>query len=117
MKRKILYLCILFTLFIIVYLYQPRELKKCPDDYPTTDAGSAAYLKDFDEWTNTFFDTHTGATLRDWSNARHQFWVDNNCIEVLKRYEEAQSGNADPTTMKRIEDTVKKEIDRYNQNL
>ena len=69
--------------------------QKCPDDYGNDDAGSAEYMVAMDKWTNDFFDAHPGATLSDWSRARHQFWVDNNCTAALQRYEDAKAFNAD----------------------
>lgn len=77
--------------------------QKCPDDYAKDDAGSAEYLAAMDKWTNDFYDAHPGATLSDWSVARYQFWVDNNCTAALQRYQEAKEGKADPATMERIE--------------
>lgn len=62
----------------------------CPDDYADTDAGSTAYITDTNKWTNDFFDAHPDATLADWSAARHQFWIDNNCAAALERYDEAK---------------------------
>ena len=38
-----------------------------------------------------FFDAHPDATLLDWSMARYQFWVDNNCTAALQRYEEVKN--------------------------
>ena len=113
MKRKILYisagvaLLILFSIFYFSKSPAPEQIahQKCPDDYGTDDAGSAEYLADFDKWTNNFYDNHPGATLSDWSAARYQFWVDNNCSAALQRYEEFKAGKADPATLKTIEDT------------
>lgn len=63
---------------------------KCPDDYADTDEGSAKYIADTNQWTNNFYDAHPAATLADWSAARYQFWVDNNCRTALERYDEAK---------------------------
>lgn len=60
--------------------------QKCPDDYGIDDAGSTEYLAATNKWTNDFFDAHPNATLRDWTLARQQFWVDNNCTQALQRY-------------------------------
>lgn len=79
----------------------------CPDDFGTDDADSAAYLAATNKWTNDLFDTHPDATMVDWAEARHQFYIDNNCSESLKRYEEAKAGKADPETMKMVNDVLR----------
>ncbi len=63
--------------------------QKCPDDYATEDEQLVA----LDSWSNEFYDSYPGATLSDWSAARHQFWVDNHCVAALRRYDEAKAGN------------------------
>jgi hypothetical protein len=96
MKKKILYITILLVIFYILYFLvgtitkRPVTLLKCPDDYGTDDAGSTAYLADFDSWTNSFYDQNNGATLTDWSKARYDYWVDNNCQAAIARYNEAK---------------------------
>ena len=79
---------------------------KCPDAYANDDAGSAEYLAATDKWTNDFYDAHPGASLTDWSAARHQFWLDNDCTAALQRYEDAKAGKADPATMERIQSGI-----------
>lgn len=112
MRRKILYILILvifITFSIILYfLYgpAPNTLLKCPDDYPDTDIGLADKMADIDKWTNNFYDTHPNATLSDWSKARYQYWIDNDCKEALERYKKVKDGNADPTKMNLIKETI-----------
>jgi hypothetical protein len=60
---------------------------KYPDDYATAEEETAA----IDSWTNSFYDSHPGSTLRQWADARHQFWIDHNCRAALQRYEQAKS--------------------------
>jgi len=84
---------------------QERIYQKCPDDYATDDAGSAEYIAATNKWTNDFYDAHTGASLSDWSVARYQFWVENNCFAALERYKIAKEGKADSATMQRILDS------------
>ena len=79
----------------------------CPDDFGTDDAGSAQYLAATDKFTNDFFDAHPDATMTDWAQARHQFYIDNHCSESLKRYEEAKAGKGDPETMKMVDDVLR----------
>ena len=112
MRRKILYILIaviFITLSIIIYfLYRPapNTSLRCPDNYPDTDAGLAEKIADMDRWTNNFYGTHPNATLSDWNKARYQFWVDNNCEKALERYKEVKDGNADPTKMNLIKETI-----------
>lgn len=84
---------------------------KCPDEYGTDDVGSAEYLASVDTWTNNFYDLHPDATLSDWSVARHQFYIDNDCTEALKRYQEATDGKTDPEAMKQIEMGIRESIE------
>lgn len=79
----------------------------CPDDFGTDDAGSAQYLAATDKWTNDFFDSHPDATMTDWAEARHQFYIDHHCVESLKRYEEAKAGKGDPKTMQMVNDVLR----------
>lgn len=71
------------------------QKQKCPDDYADTDAGSKEYLASMDKWTNEFYDTHPGASLGDWSATRYQFWIDNNCVVALERYEAVKNSKAE----------------------
>jgi hypothetical protein len=118
-KNRLLYISILIilvalsTAFYVSKRGTLRTHQKCPDDYAKTDAGMVEYKKDMDKWTNAFFDTSPGATLSDWSKARYQFWVDNNCAAAIQRYKEGLDGK-DPDKMKLIEDTIQKEIIRTN---
>jgi hypothetical protein len=76
--------------------------QKCPDDYATPEEQTAA----MDSWTNTFYDSHPGATLLEWVAARKQFWVENDCEEALQRYADAKAGKADPATIELIKDVI-----------
>jgi hypothetical protein len=89
---------------------------KCPDEYANDDAGSAEYLASMDSWTNNFYDLHPNATLSDWSAARHQFYVDNNCTLALQRYQDAADGKADPEIMKQIERSLRETIESHATN-
>lgn len=112
MRRKILYIliAIIFITFsiIIYFIYGPAPniSSRCPDDYPDTDVGLAEKMADMDRWTNSFYNTHPNATLSDWSKARYQYWIDNDCKEALERYKEVKDGNADPTEMELIKETI-----------
>lgn len=118
-KNKLFYVGILAIVVVGVFIFASSlhsVTSKCPGDYGTDDAGSAEYLAAWDKWTNNFFDTHPGATLSDWSEARYQFWVENDCVELLQKYKEVQEGRADPETMeqiKQVRDVIQKEVDSY----
>lgn len=88
---------------------------KCPDEYGTDDAGSAEYLASMDTWTNNFYDLHRDATLTDWSAARYQFYIDNNCTAALQRHQDATDGKADPEAMKQVEVSIREAIDGQSQ--
>ena len=78
----------------------------CPDDFGTDDAGSAQYLASVDAWTNSFFDSHPDASMTDWAEARHQYWIDNHCIAALQGYEDVKNGKADPATMEQVNKVI-----------
>lgn len=110
MKTKLPYILIaiiLISLGAIFYFYKNLNThQKCPDDYADTDTGLAEKMADMDKWTNNFYDTHPNATLSDWSKARYEYWIANNCKEALERYKEAKDGNIDPTKMNLIKETI-----------
>jgi hypothetical protein len=83
----------------------------CPDDFTNDDAQLSA----MNSWTNSFFDSHPDATMTDWANARHQFYVDNKCTISLQRYEDAKNGKADPETMKRVDNAIQEVINDHTQ--
>lgn len=116
MKTKLLYIGTLVILSTGVYFlatYHHPSVAICPDDFPQGDAGEAAQLASIDKWTNDFYDAHPEATIADWSAARYQFWVDNNCTAALKRYSEYQAGKADPATMQRVNAGIQEAIDAH----
>jgi len=115
MKNKLaIYILAIILLTIGVFFCfhyikkQASPHQKCPDEYGTDDKGSAEHLQATNKWTNDFFDAHPGATLSDWSKARYQFWVDNNCSKALHRYQEAKDGKANPAEVNLIDDVLKK---------
>jgi hypothetical protein len=87
----------------------------CPDDFGTDDAGSAQYVASVDAWTNSFFDSHPDASVSDWGEARHQFWVDNHCTAALQSYKEAKAGMVDPARMEKVEAVIQDEVDKHSQ--
>ena len=59
--------------------------QKCPEDYTEDATGTAEYRNALIDWTNGFFETHPNATMSDWSMARIQLLVDNNCVTAIGR--------------------------------
>ena len=86
----------------------------CPDDFGTDDAGSAQYLASTDRWTNDFFDKNPDASLTDWANARHQFWIDNHCTAALERYEDIKAGKADPKAVEAVNNVIQEALGAPN---
>ena len=118
LRKKLIYIGIATVVTVgsvAIYLYPNATLAKCPDDYGTDDAGSAEYVAATNKWTNDFFDANPGASLSDWAEARHQFWVDNHCTAALESYEQAKAGKADPETMEMIDGILREEIKRATQ--
>jgi hypothetical protein len=110
MKKKLFYILIpiiLISICAILYFYNRiNTYQKCPEDYADTDTGLAEKIADMDKWTNNFYDSNPKAMLSDWSKARYEYWINNNCKEALERYEEVKDGNADPTKMNLIKETI-----------
>ncbi len=79
----------------------PQKNKVCPEDLD-----SDVKLTSFEKWANDFYDSNPDASLSELTEARHQFYVDNNCTITLERYEQVKSGKADPAIM----DMISKEI-------
>jgi len=107
-------------MFVIIFTNtfsteQVRVHQKCSNEYADTDAGSAEYLADFDKWTNGFYDTHPGATLSDWSKARYQFWVDNDCEAQLRGYKDAQEGKGDQATIENVRASIQEAVKNSTQ--
>lgn len=79
------------VIFGFFYLYKSSapELAstytKCPEDYAEDDAGTAEYRNVLIDWTSSFIEANPGATMSDWSIAKSQLWLDNNCVEALQR--------------------------------
>ncbi len=88
------------------FTFPQSKVPICPSDFPETDAGDEARMNALDRWTNEFFDTHPYASLGDWAEARHQFWVDNNCEKELQGYEEIQAGGGDQKKLKVIKKVI-----------
>ena len=84
-----IYSVVIIVVLVVFFFHSKTEIsqskQKCPDNYASTDAGSAEHQADLDKWSNNFYDTHTEATFSDWSKARYQFWVDNNCTDAFSR--------------------------------
>lgn len=93
-KTKILCICIFIVFFglcAIFYFYKTPAPKlvatqfKCPENYTEDDAGAVKYRNALIDWTTSYFETNPKAVMSDWSMAKSQFWVDNNCIEAIRR--------------------------------
>lgn len=74
----------------------------CPDDY----SNSEDQMKGMNDWINQFFDDNPDASMEDLGNARYQFLQDNNCVEAIQRWKDAENGNADPETMEIIDEVL-----------
>ena len=109
-KEKPYYILITAIVVGIVGFRAMHPIPMCPDDYGTDNAGSAEYIAATDKWTNDFFDSHPDASLKDWGEARHQFWIDNHCTAALESYEQAKAGNVDPKKMEKIEGVIRDAI-------
>lgn len=118
MRNKALFVLIPIAVAAMVYLTISLSgivIQKCPEDYTNDDAGSAQKLADLDKWTGDFYDAHPGATLTDWSLARHQYWVDNKCTKALQAYQDYKDGKVGSTTVKKINDGIQEAVNSKSQ--
>lgn len=87
------YILIFLLVFIAIlyFSYGPApklasiQQFKCPENYTEDDAGTEEYKNALTSWTSEFFEANPKATSSDWSMAKSQFWVDNNCTVALER--------------------------------
>lgn len=78
----------------------------CPDDFEDPKQEIASFVK----WGEEFWVDNPSATVSDFSQARINFWRENNCTEALKRYEDYMAGNVDEETKRLIEIVIKEEM-------
>jgi hypothetical protein len=77
----------LLILGVSLYLYRGNPV--CPDDYATFEESSAA----FDEWLVAYLETNPQASVPEMTEARKQFYIENNCTAALERFEEGARAN------------------------
>lgn len=99
------------SIFLFLGSYLRTDVPKCPEDFANDDAGYAEQMIAFEKWTNDFYDSHPGATLSDWNQARLQFYVDNDCTTTLERYKDMKEGRGDPVRQKIIRDALQEAVD------
>lgn len=98
-KTKTIYTLAIITVIIIgviVYISINRETTqiytyKCPEAYAEDEVGTIEYRKAITGWTSEFFKENPNATMSDWSKAKTQLWIDNNCTVAMQRSK--MSGN------------------------
>jgi len=78
----------------------------CPDDFKDPEQEVAA----FDEWAKDFMYKNPTATIKEFSKARRDFYLENNCKEALKRYDDYMAGNVDEETKQLIESVIKEQM-------
>lgn len=85
----------------------------CPDDFKDPKQEIAS----FSEWVREFTEKYSNATNSDLSEARKNFYIENNCTEALKRYKDYMNGNVDEETKQLIEIAIKQEMKNKIINL
>lgn len=92
-KKRIFQVSVIVALLAILFCYfyinkAPKQTlahQKCPEEYSEDNAGTAEYRNTLADWTNAYLKTHPEATMSDWSKAKSQLWVDNNCTVAIQR--------------------------------
>lgn len=87
MKRLWLAVLLIISVGAISWLFIEKPI--CPDDYATFKESSAA----FDEWLVTYLETKPQASVPEMTEARKQFYIENNCTAALERFEEGERAN------------------------
>src|SRR3989338_8455363 len=95
---KLLLLASLILAFV-VYINKPI----CPDDFKDPKQEIASFY----EWLKEFTEKYPNATNSDLSKARYDFFIENNCKEAIKRYDDFMAGNIDKETQQLIEMTIR----------
>ncbi|KKS44993.1 MAG: hypothetical protein UV10_C0036G0002 [Candidatus Azambacteria bacterium GW2011_GWA1_42_19] len=104
--RNLLILGILLVVGVTVSMVYKSNNPICPDDFKDPKREIAA----FSEWGKEFWENNPNATVSDFSQARVDFWRENNCTKALKRYEDYMAGNVDEETKQLIEMVIKEEV-------
>lgn len=98
MLKKILsgfiFLLFLVSLFAFWTFESSDQSPKCPEDFPDTNAGSESLITATDKWTNDYYDKNPAADLGDWTKARYNYWVENDCHEAIARYEATKANDS-----------------------
>ncbi|MEI6553439.1 MAG: hypothetical protein WCO09_02625 [bacterium] len=92
-KTRLFYVSIsllIISVLLIGYFYKnrllPQQTKyKCPETYSEDSTGTVEYRKAIADWTLEFFKENPKATMSDWSIAKGQLWIDNNCTIAIQR--------------------------------
>ena len=123
MKRKTTYILIVIIFIIlcaIFYFYKSPTVKqadvyKCPEDYAENDIDTTEYRNALIDWTSSFFKANLKATISDWTQAKSQLWMDNNCDIAIQRSK--MSGNvADLKPWEKVDYEVQNTLDKTINN-
>ncbi len=110
-KKIIIYLVFISVILLVIigfYIYfyfngeNAAQKEKCPDDYATEEEQLTA----LDLWSSNFFKNYPNATISDWSKARQEFWVKNNCIKAIERYKNAEKEKIYPEILNRVNNII-----------
>ena len=103
--RNLLFLGLFMVLLVSISSFYPNN-PVCPDDFKD----SKQEIASFTAWVKEFTEKYPNATNSDLSKARRSFYVENNCTETLKRYDDYMAGNVDKETQQLIEMVIKQEM-------
>ncbi len=87
------------------YHYTPKSdltNLKCPHEYSNSDER----LSTFKTFVDSYYDKNPNASISELMDARKQFWIDNNCQEELKGYDDYLTGNVDQNKKEVVENLV-----------
>lgn len=105
-----IFLLAIIAIFYFYYVQQPNAQAKCPEDYPETETDLAERKIATDKWIKNFYATNPDASLSDFSRARYNFYMDNDCSATLEKYFEMESTDTETEEEKIIRETIQEEI-------
>jgi len=96
MKKQLITITVLVLLSGLYFIV--HKSPKCPDDYATAEESTEA----MNVWTNAFFDENPEASIKDWGDARLDYYHQNNCTEAIERRERYESGDVSEEELESI---------------
>src|SRR3989344_3613466 len=110
--KNLLIFGVIVAVGVAINMVYKSNNQVCPDDFATSEERTSVMVK----WTNDFFDKNVDATISDFSKARKNFYIENNCTKALQRVEDYKTGEVDKETRELIESVTGEKILKNQKN-